>query len=116
MQKMFKATIQLDLGYQEVTVQAHDSLMAQAMLEAQYGKGSVMGIPSEVREERSFVEKAVPVGKSVQWSWGQWLAFARGIAAFYLLNSLGMGWKWSLGIAVAVWLGPAVVQGIRSSR
>ena len=45
--KTFKAIVKLSGGSQQkVTVQADDSSKAKKMLEAQYGKGSVLGIPS----------------------------------------------------------------------
>lgn len=48
--KTFKANVKLNGRYVEVQVQARNQLDAKAMIEAQYGKGSMMGnIPSEVR-------------------------------------------------------------------
>jgi hypothetical protein len=48
--KTYKATIRLQgAGLQEVTVQANDYFKAKAMLETQYGKGSLFNGPTEVR-------------------------------------------------------------------
>lgn len=118
--KMFKGTVQLDVGMQEVIVQADTWGNARAMLEAQYGKASVFGV-SEVREEPAergvaAENRGFAAENSVRWSRGDWLAFALGIAAFCLLYKLGAGWTWSTGIAVAVWLGAILVQAITSDR
>jgi hypothetical protein len=46
----FKATIRLKNGaVQEITVQADTYFNAKAMIEAQYGKGSIFTGPIEVR-------------------------------------------------------------------
>ena len=48
--KTFKARVRLSNGSsQEVTVQADDYFKAKAMLEAQYGKGSISSGPMETR-------------------------------------------------------------------
>lgn len=48
--KTFKAKIKLSNGqYQDVTVQADNSVKARLMLEAQYGKGTVKVGPTEAR-------------------------------------------------------------------
>jgi len=45
--KQWKATIKLANGSQQVVyVTADDGLKAKYMLEAQYGKGSIIGIPT----------------------------------------------------------------------
>ena len=50
MTKTYKAKVRLPNGsVQEVRVEADSSLNARAMLEAQYGKGSIFSSPTEVR-------------------------------------------------------------------
>jgi len=113
----FRGTVQLDgVGIVDVTVQAANWAIARAMLEAQYGKGRVLGV-GEVREEipSPVVRELAVAQRSERWSFGETLAFALGIAAFFLLNALGVEWKWAVGIAAAVWLGPSLVQGFRSN-
>jgi hypothetical protein len=46
--KTWKAKIKLKSGVQEVTVQADNLLKAKDMLEAQYGKGSIIWGPAQV--------------------------------------------------------------------
>ena len=48
--KTFKAKVKLASGVQEVTVQADDFAKAKEMLEAQYGKGSVVSPPVQVNK------------------------------------------------------------------
>jgi hypothetical protein len=48
--RTWKAKVKLPNGaWQEVTVQADSFFNAKAMLESQYGKGSVVSGPTEVR-------------------------------------------------------------------
>jgi hypothetical protein len=48
--KTYKAKVKLSNGAaQDVTVQADSQSNAKAMLEADYGKGSIISFPSEVR-------------------------------------------------------------------
>lgn len=48
--KTYKAKVKLSNGsVQDVTVQADSPFNARAMLEAQYGTGSIFSFPSEVR-------------------------------------------------------------------
>lgn len=48
--KTYKAKVKLPNGSaQDVTVQADSQSNAKSMLEAQYGKGSIISFPSEVR-------------------------------------------------------------------
>ena len=47
------AKIRLRTGLQEVTVQANSFLIAKEMLEAQYGKGSVLSSPAPQRPTRN---------------------------------------------------------------
>lgn len=50
MTKTWKAKIRLGKGgIQEITVQADSYFNAKAMIEAQYGKGSIFFGPTEVR-------------------------------------------------------------------
>ena len=48
--KTFKAKIKLKSGHQDVTVVADNFLKAKDMLEAQYGKGSVLGPVTQVQK------------------------------------------------------------------
>ena len=48
--KIFKAKVKLKNGFlQDVTVQADNFMNAKVMLESQYGAGSVIWGPTEVR-------------------------------------------------------------------
>jgi hypothetical protein len=48
--KTYEARVKLQNGsVQKVTVQADSPFNAKAMLEAQYGKGSIFSFPTEVR-------------------------------------------------------------------
>jgi len=111
--KTFTATVKLPSGYlqDDVTVKAHDAIVAVELVEAQYGKGAVIGGAREVRKQPP--PPVVSEFPAVSWSWGEWLAFVLGVAVFFVLYKLGLDWKWIWGISLVVWLGPSALKGLR---
>ena len=99
--KTFKGTEILEHGVaQDVIVQANSGLNAQLTLEAQFGKGKVLGV-SEVRQNDLSADRGPATGKSADLSFGDYLAGSAGIAAFIVASyKFSLDWKWSLGIAV----------------
>ncbi len=112
--KTFKATVKLEGGaLQDVTVHADTWGNARNMLEAQYGKGSVLGV-NDVRHSDLSADRGPATGKSTELSFGDYLAGSAGIAAFIVASkALGLDWKWSLGIAVTIW---AIAFSVLGSR
>jgi hypothetical protein len=96
-------------GWQDVTVQADDMFRAIAMLEAQYGKGSIVaglrqvstGIPS------AEPQPSTPSTPSTASSRRDSIALFLGIAVLGFLLWLNVPWQWAAGIAVPIWFGYA---------
>ena len=101
----FKGRVKLESGAMpEVSVQASNWAFATEMLEAQYGKGSVLGV-SEAREMAS--SQAAPEDEfgAPKWSLYEYVISAFSVGIYYSLHSFGVDWKWAVPIAVVIWLG-----------
>jgi hypothetical protein len=111
--RTWKAEIRLKFppgGFQEVTVQADDQYRAKAMIEMQYGEGSIRFFFGEVSTEIPSAPSADPQPSSPS-SRRDNVALILGAAVFGFLLWMNVPWQWAAGIAVPicfgyVWFGP----------
>lgn len=102
----FKAQIKLPNDHiQEVAIQANDWWRALAMLEAQYGKGCVLGRLPDVSQTTPVEVGSRAIRRS---SFRDSIALVLGIAAFIVLIRQDVHWHYGLPIAIGVWLLAAI--------
>jgi hypothetical protein len=107
MQKTFKARIRLETGAMpEVSVQASNWALATEMLEAQYGKGSVLGV-SELQGMESASSQSSSSSGDIS-DFKVLLSLMIGGGVFYLMNKFGVPIEWTAPISIAAWVGSIV--------
>ena len=117
----YKGFVRLSDGqWQEVTVQADNSFNATAMLEAQYGKGSVVGgapilVPtSNPKAASRFGPQesvgVVPARSSFRDTVFGLLILCLLAGIYFLLVWIGMPWKWALGLILALIVGLSIMS------